>query len=76
MEPNKIQPPYIKLREKPAQELSGSPLAIIEALQKLDGQAPYKQLREGTKLSLSALYSLVKQLKAAQMVDVVTNSNL
>lgn len=76
MEPNKIQPTYIKLSDKPAQELSGSPLAIIEALQKLNGEATYKQLREITKLSLSALYSLVRQLKAAQVVDIVTPSNL
>ena len=76
MEPSKIQPTYITLSEKPQRELSGSPLAIVEALGKLNGQATYKQLREGTQLSLSALYSLVKQLKAAQIVDIVTPSNL
>ena len=76
MKPDKIQPTYIKLSEEPAQELSGSPLAIIEALRKLDGEATYKQLREVTELSLSALYSLVRQLKAAQIVDIVTPSNL
>lgn len=76
MQPSKIEPTYIRLSEKPAQELSGSPLAVIEALQKFDGEATYKQLRETTELSLSALYSLVKQLKAARIVDVVASGNL
>lgn len=76
MKPNQIQPTYIKLSQQPAQELTGRPLEIIEALQNLDGQATYKQLREITQLSLSALYSLVKRLKAAQVVDIVTPSNL
>ncbi len=76
MEPYKIQPTYITLSEQPNRELSGSPLAIIEALQKLNGQATYKQLREITELSLSALYALVTQLKAAKIVDMVTPSNI
>lgn len=76
MEVTKIQPTYITLSKKPQSELSGSPLAIVEALKKLNGQATYKQLREGTELSLSALYSLVRQLKAAQIVDITTPSNL
>ena len=76
MKVTKIQPTYITLSKKPQSKLSGSPLAIVEALKKLNGQATYKQLREGTELSLSALYSLVRQLKAAQIVDITTPSNL
>ena len=76
MELTEIRPTYITLDEQPQKELSGSPLAIIEALQKLNGQATYKQLLEITELSLSALYALVKQLKAARIVDIVTPSNV
>lgn len=76
MKTAKIQPTYITLSKKPQPEMNGSALAIVKALKNFDGKATYKQLCDVTKLSTSALYSLVKQLKEAKVVDVVKASSL
>ncbi|MEM8806838.1 MAG: winged helix-turn-helix transcriptional regulator [Cyanobacteria bacterium P01_G01_bin.38] len=69
-----LEPTYIKLRKDAKADLTGSAAKLIEALRKLDGKATYGQLARATKLSRSALHTLIARLKEMQVIEVVNPS--